>query len=364
MEKSAAVDVARGASNAAAGAKTRRRSIWRYVLGLTGVSLALLAAVEIGAQVMGFGRRVEYVSSPAVLWQPRPDQRAFNNITNAPVTIDHRGLRAVPGSGDDSGNRIRVLALGDSVTFGFALADEQTYVARLQAWLEAREPSQYHLMNGGVNGYNFYLVRQRLVDLLDHGIKPDLLLIGFCFNEYPGWPNEQFGAQERAAIATGVRRKNQLRMSALFNVMSEVVGAQYVYRLRNMLMPRPAANPKAQVPADSWLAQYRTRVELLFDEAQQRRIPIMVIVWPDKGGVEGAYRATVHEECRKRSVPCVDLDRVLRGRDRSGMFFDFEHPRPDTVRLYVEDGIAPFFQEHARVLVRTSGHLNLPGSSR
>jgi hypothetical protein len=137
-----------------------------------------------------------------------------------------------------------------------------------------------------------------------------------------------------------------------------------VYRLRNMLMPRPAANPKAEVPADSWLSQYRQRVALLFDEAQLRRIPIMVIVWPDKSGVEGAYRATVYEECRKRNVPCLDLDRVLKGRDRSGMFFDFEHPRPDTVRLYVEDGIAPFFQEHARELVRASGPSNLSGSSR
>lgn len=347
--------VCRDTSSQAAPSPSPRRSIGRRAVRLAVIGLVLLAAMEIGAQVMGFGRRIEYDSSLSVLWQPRPGQRACNNITNAPVTIDHRGLRATPLSGGDSEERINVLALGDSVTFGYALADHETYVSRLQAWLERQEPGRWRLMNGGVNGYNLYLVKQRLAELLDRGVKPDLVLIGYCFNEYARWPGEHFSEQEKSAITTGVRRKNLLRTSALFNLCSEVLSPGLMHRLRNMLMPRPVASPKAEEPASSWLPQYRRRVEALCEEVAQRGIPYMVIVWPDRSGVRGAYRASLDRECAKRNVPCLDLDRLLQGRDRSGMFFDFEHPRADTVSLYVEEGIAPFFRDQAPALIKPSG---------
>jgi len=182
-----------------------------------------LVVAETVARWNGFGRRIEYDASLSVPWQPKPNQHAFNNMTDAPVTIDHRGLRTTPSGGQDSDTRVSILALCDSVTFGYGLGDEETYTARLQSLLEAVEPGRWHVMNGGVNGYNFFLVKQRLVYLLRHGLRPDLLLIGFGFNENPTWPGEHFSDEEKAAIVRGVGRKNVLRSVALVNYSPEVI---------------------------------------------------------------------------------------------------------------------------------------------
>lgn len=46
---------------------------------------------------------------------------------------------------------VTVLALGDSLTQGYGLAQGQGFVPRLEAWLEARG-HRVHLVNGGVSG--------------------------------------------------------------------------------------------------------------------------------------------------------------------------------------------------------------------
>jgi lysophospholipase L1-like esterase len=334
---------------------TFARRMLYYTISLILASVLLLCLFELVARLAGFGERVQYDSSLSVLWQPRPNQHTYNNLTNAPVTIDSRGLRAVPFTRRGAENRVAVLALGDSVTFGFALSDEETYLAHLQSFLEAVEPGRWLLMNGGVNGYNFFLVKQRLVYLLESGIKPDLLLIGFCFNEYPTWPGEHFSDEERAAIVQGVEWKNRLRSVALFNFSTEVISPTYFYRLRNAFMPAGAStNAKTREPEVEWLSRYRRRIGTLFSEAAQRGIPVMVLIWSDKQRVLGGYRSVLLEECAARNIPCLNLDSILKGRDTSQMFFDFEHPRPDTVKLYVEQGIAPFFQSYAHRLLEVS----------
>ena len=76
----------------------------------------------------------------------------------------------------------------------------------------------------------------------------------------------------------------------------------------------------------------------------------MVIVWPDRTGILGGYRETLLDECNKANIPCLNLSSAVKNRDTANMFFDAEHPRPDTVNLFMKD-IGPFFRRIAGKLM-------------
>jgi GDSL-like Lipase/Acylhydrolase family len=79
---------------------------------------------------------------------------------------------------------IRILVIGDSVTFGHGATFETTYPYLLEQRLEAWRPEvRWEVWNLGVPGYN---TRQELTYLQEIGptFQPDLVIIGFYPNDY------------------------------------------------------------------------------------------------------------------------------------------------------------------------------------
>lgn len=60
------------------------------------------------------------------------------------------------------GSRVRILAVGDSHTYGAFVEPDAAYPAQLEAQLEARTPGAYSVINRGVPGMNTSQVRNRL----------------------------------------------------------------------------------------------------------------------------------------------------------------------------------------------------------
>jgi hypothetical protein len=75
--------------------------------------------------------------------------------------------------------RLRILALGASITFGFGVSADATYPKRLEEILADRDGEPFEVMNLGVNGYNAY---NQAALLADRGLRyrPDLVLTEFC----------------------------------------------------------------------------------------------------------------------------------------------------------------------------------------
>ena len=74
---------------------------------------------------------------------------------------------------EKTGNKIRILAIGDSLTFGYEAADNQTYPYYLENALKGSE-----VLNTGVGGYGH---DQMLLYLKEEGIRynPDIVILGF-----------------------------------------------------------------------------------------------------------------------------------------------------------------------------------------
>lgn len=110
--------------------------------------------------------------SEAYGWQPRPG--AVANIDGQRTTINGRGVRGAEHPLARTSSRTRVLMLGDSIAFGYGVADEDTFAALL-------EQRGYEIVNLAVPGYG---TDQSLLRLEREGMaySPDVVLLHFCLH--------------------------------------------------------------------------------------------------------------------------------------------------------------------------------------
>ena len=84
-----------------------------------------------------------------------------------------------------SEHSFRILAIGDSVTEGAFLTEEERYINRLATILSEKTGRTVEAINAGIGGYNTW---QELELLRTKGlsVKPDLIIVGVCLNDFFG----------------------------------------------------------------------------------------------------------------------------------------------------------------------------------
>jgi lysophospholipase L1-like esterase len=112
-----------------------------------------------------------------------PNQQGW--LDEGLATINALGLRGpLPESPKPAGS-LRILAVGDSTTFGWGVNDDGTYCAELEALLHQAFPSRaLSVINGGVGAYDL----RHDAALLRHFapiFKPDIALVGLYWNDLP-----------------------------------------------------------------------------------------------------------------------------------------------------------------------------------
>jgi len=114
------------------------------------------------------------VYDPSCGWRTKPNVRDLRVFDNKILNTNSKGVR---GKRDFSYNnnrqKLRILILGDSFTFGDEVSDDETYSFYLQEMLPQAE-----IINMGAHGYGH---DQMLILLKEEGIKyqPDIVILGF-----------------------------------------------------------------------------------------------------------------------------------------------------------------------------------------
>jgi len=111
-------------------------------------------------------------------------EQLYGKIT---VTYNERGLRDRPilPKGKEE---FRVLALGDSIVFGWGVPQDQIFPVRLEQLLERRMGRPVRVINSGVGGYNTV---QEVAYFKEEGItfQPDLVLLTYVENDIDETPD-------------------------------------------------------------------------------------------------------------------------------------------------------------------------------
>lgn len=121
---------------------------------------------------------------PDLLWKMLPNQKDY--LCPYPVSTNSLGLRSKelrPLEG-----HFRILALGDSRTFGDAAGNEHTWPAQLEQQLNTLVPGNFEVINAGVGGYSAYQ-GMRYLEKYVHDLKPQLVIACFGTNEWGALPS-------------------------------------------------------------------------------------------------------------------------------------------------------------------------------
>ncbi len=102
-------------------------------------------------------------------------------VHHAPVSISADGFRGRGLVGDPApADATVVLGVGDSLTFGEGVGDDETYLSELERQLDAQ--GDVRVLNAGVPSWNL-AQEVRWIETHAHELEPDLLLVGFYVND-------------------------------------------------------------------------------------------------------------------------------------------------------------------------------------
>lgn len=208
-----------------------RRRVW-----LTGAALSLAGLLFAAAAVEVAVRVFAPVNLDFYKWQKfkrvshRPGT-AFEHIPGGrsdfylgvPVQINALGLRDVEIENPKPPGTVRILGLGDSVTFGYGVRLEETYLKVLESELNAGAPSgaRYQVVNAGIEGTAldfYYEVLRSLVPLLE----PDLVIVGITLNDITDYRRRIQGTEGREFSNRSLVRR--LNTFLLFHSQSYFAG--------------------------------------------------------------------------------------------------------------------------------------------
>ena len=215
-------------------------SRWKRLLqnlALSGtVFLLCIVALELVLRLCGYGNLEIYQPDPKLYWKLKPNQDCYTKIGHQPVHINSQGTRGPEFQTEKPANTVRILSLGDSRTFGWGLADEETYSRRLEQMLQAYVGAgkKIEVINAGVNAWSY---PQMLVYFRDFGLKyrPDLVILG----EGNWWTqfSEKNSPEFVRQFMWRVRLKNFLRRFAIYHFVVEVKLQALVQQYRVKFIP-------------------------------------------------------------------------------------------------------------------------------
>jgi lysophospholipase L1-like esterase len=172
------------------------KSDWKFKLGITFFSfIAALIIAEGMVRVLGvndqFTRKIfsenllQKSSDPVLMYEPKPGGRS--DIDGVENLFSSQGLRDREFAVPKPPGVFRVIAIGDSVTYGLGVRAQESYPKVLEELLRNSGPegvSGVEVLNMGVNGYK---TLQEVEHLKVNGLKfdPDVVILGFNLND-PG----------------------------------------------------------------------------------------------------------------------------------------------------------------------------------
>jgi lysophospholipase L1-like esterase len=306
----------------------------------------LSRAYHVADRLNGFPRRL-YVATddPSPAYRLRPG--VVTTVRGIAVRVNDLGLRgpqvpAVP----EPGVR-RVLALGDSATFGEGLAEEDAFPAQLERELRTRTGERWEVLNAGVQGYNaadeLGLLRTRGLAL-----EPQAVIVGFNLNDYDYGPvinslglltrdrDTRAGSWSLANLSEfylvlrwlAIMRQNAFARWSINDVPLDAPGKGFnefdraVSTMRRRYYEQPSD--------DRW----QTMVDALHGfgrVARERRLPIVIAIIPDGDQLEAPEPTPMLQQkilaiCAEAKLECLDLYPAFIAAGGKGLHLDIMHP--------------------------------------
>jgi lysophospholipase L1-like esterase len=243
-----------------------------------------------------------------LLYRPRPGAR----VERTDSVVERYTSLGTRGPEPDMGQR-RVLVIGDSVTHGFRLREEDTYPRQVERLLGG-----VTVVNAGVCGYQPWNERARLRQLAPT-VRPDVVVIQWC-------QNDKWRGLESLAAPELSLRTSALIDSVQLSPVGLISAARYVSVLRSI--GRVRADLEANPPPLRWEGEWQDAYLDLALEARRSGRRAVALIMPSQRTVEGdAAQSDPDPEALARMAGLEIVDPLAALRAEGGdLWVDPIHP--------------------------------------
>lgn len=237
-----------------------------------------------------------------------------------------------------------IALIGDSITFGYGVEDDETLGTSLSALLP-----DYNILNAGTPGYNIRqeaaLYREKIQPL-----NPAAIIVVFYWNDFDlspsfldtngvlrpeGWKGDAHECQpiERGILGLIPGRCFLDTKSALYKVVKEYLNTRTAIRERDVQREAEIKSPEDPVTQDD-LRNYEREFDTLA-AVLPKEMPKLFVIWPDSLTHE-ASRQILRQIAKRRGFAILDLYETF-GNTMKTLSWDYIHPHPHTLAEAAEE---------------------------
>lgn len=260
--------------------------------------------------------------------------------SEVPIRTNSLGLRSADVADPKPADVLRILALGDSVTFGWGLRGEDTYPSQLASLLATLRPNQrFEVINAGVSGYGTW---QQALWLEQSGpdLQPDVVVVQAHLNDAA---DDLWGALGQQGGGQGWLAQHSL----LARLVQRVVGSA----APDSSAPC-AADWKVGVDQVCWQRTEQLLDELRAEAAASGAVPVLMpspMRWQVEPGVRDArawvdaarYQDVLRQYAQRSGWIFVDPLPAFRKSQAENagqsLFLDVGHPNETGQRLMAQE---------------------------
>ena len=292
-------------------------------------------------------------SEPGLSYQMRPG--VSGKVRGVAVRTNQLGFRGPEIDPDPAPGTRRVILLGDSVTFGYRMPEEEIF----PSLMAARLAPDHEVLNFGVEGYN---TTAELEVLRNTGLSlaPQTVVLVVNLNDYDYTP-----AVGPRGVLTLDREENVAAWSPR-NFSEFYLLLQWLLRTGGSVWfgePAPPAPTEMETldfkPLDLYVSALRKeywrnptdeRMEVMFEAMRElasttaaHGIRLVVVILPDGDQIGTAEPDLIPQTrlaafCEQEGLDCLDLQPIFAAASTPNLFMDIMHPNAAGHRL-ISDAI-------------------------
>lgn len=278
------------------------------------------------------------------LFEPHPTRgwayrrNTVGHTGGVEVRLNSLGLRGADLPRDKPAGEYRVLLLGDSIAFGYGVAERDSLAMQLeQAWQRVSSGRRIRVVNAGVMGYTTW----QECDVLERespSLLPDAVVLAFCFNDVMDLLGvsaddvsgllPEFRPSTARFHWSGLVRGVRTALDTNRSVVGRWIGERHFPRetFRETFGPSPSSRA-----ADAW-SRTLGDLDRMAALCRSRDVPFLVAVFPYREQLEtlDAPRPQTRMEqwAARTGVTVIDLLPAFAnaGMPPDRLFFDPLHP--------------------------------------
>ena len=277
-----------------------------------------------GIEMWKYARLIKRQSASAAIGHEHvPNSRA--HLMRTDVSINSQGLRGPEVAPRAEADVRRLVTMGDSLTFGWGVEEQDTYSRVLERMLNA-DGRRYEVINAGVGNYN---TSQEVAWFKERGLsyEPDEVILGFYINDAEPTPRKSAGWLASRSYVYVI-------VSSLWDALQRKVGLKkgYLEYYADLYDDR---NP-------GW-RDCQAALQELIRICRARGIRLTVALLPELHDVEATYPfGFVHERVAAfvsgQGASVIDLDGAFRGHEPKTLWVSpgDAHPNALAQRIIAE----------------------------